>query len=428
MDESGQSSVSLVLSRTSLLSGDLNDCLHIDDDTCQGGVALINAYLRQYSDGIDDGHIVLNRMDYQSVFVQMHPLDWNVNRFILKDYFGYETCWINPSLLGQHIEDSPISVRDLSDLQTPQFRPLLHGNIVTGTANSWSQYIKNIHFDESTGLAIIIIQGQFISTFGIWSLPPLDASKALLTYVRKENKANGCYPGTETAYDIFLKQQNGTKIDTGSQVKTKQCWVPVLLKLGGGFFEEELLEPLIDFEFSPAVLVNVQSHVEKYTQPQQIGPNGMWVVSYEDEDDIMRQLRMTLTDDRLGVSNVTILEHDMGYIPNITKDDQLIQDLAFLRTQAEKAKANDPIKGYSLEMPVARVDGFRACFGGECPIGNLFTDALRWYTGADFAFIQSGGVRGLGWQEGPVRVRKFTTLHRFVVCHMPVLSPHKLAD
>ena len=88
------------------------------------------------------------------------------------------------------------------------------------------------------------------------------------------------------------------------------------------------------------------------------------------------------------------------------KFEQLIEDIAFLRGQADKAKANDPVKGLSAKMPIARVDSYRACFGGECPIGNLFTDALRWYTGADFAFIQSGGVRGLGWPEGPVKVRE----------------------
>lgn len=43
-------------------------------------------------------------------------------------------------------------------------------------------------------------------------------------------------------------------------------------------------------------------------------------------------------------------------------------------------------------------------FVGECPIGNLFTDSLRWASDADFAVLNSGGLRGPGWAEGPVHV------------------------
>jgi hypothetical protein len=41
--------------------------------------------------------------------------------------------------------------------------------------------------------------------------------------------------------------------------------------------------------------------------------------------------------------------------------------------------------------------------GGECPIGNLYTDASRWQADADFAVMNSGGIRGPGWDKGPVR-------------------------
>eukprot|EP00984_Skeletonema_dohrnii_P038088 scaffold40905_cov167-Skeletonema_dohrnii-CCMP3373.AAC.1 len=56
-------------------------------------------------------------------------------------------------------------------------------------------------------------------------------------------------------------------------------------------------------------------------------------------------------------------------------------------------------------MPFARDStSYRPCKSGECPIGNLFTDAARWYTNADVAFITSGGVRGPGWAAGDVHV------------------------
>lgn len=40
------------------------------------------------------------------------------------------------------------------------------------------------------------------------------------------------------------------------------------------------------------------------------------------------------------------------------------------------------------------------CNAGPCEIGALFTDALKWQTGADIAFIISGGLRGGDWAEG----------------------------
>ena len=46
----------------------------------------------------------------------------------------------------------------------------------------------------------------------------------------------------------------------------------------------------------------------------------------------------------------------------------------------------------------------RLWFSGECALGNLFTDAMRWASNADIAFIQSGGIRGSGWPAGPVRI------------------------
>jgi len=68
---------------------------------------------------------------------------------------------------------------------------------------------------------------------------------------------------------------------------------------------------------------------------------------------------------------------------------------------------NDPIVGTSDFMPASSIDGddvFRLCMGGECPIGNLFNDALRWASGADFAVMNSGGLRGPGWPAGGVRM------------------------
>lgn len=50
---------------------------------------------------------------------------------------------------------------------------------------------------------------------------------------------------------------------------------------------------------------------------------------------------------------------------------------------------------------------------GECPIGNLFTDALRWKAGADFAAMSSGRLRGPGWPAGKVRMSDISAAYPF---------------
>jgi 2',3'-cyclic-nucleotide 2'-phosphodiesterase (5'-nucleotidase family) len=172
---------------------------------------------------------------------------------------------------------------------------------------------------------------------------------------------------------------------------------------------------LLESENPPAVVANAHGHDETYAKPQQIGSNGVWVLSYEDDVDILRQLRLTLSNDRRKVTNVTVIENGLKTIPDYIKDDALRVDIAYLKELTDEAKANDPIVGYSTAMPVSRVDFFRACFGGECPLENLFTDALRWSTGADFAFVQSGVVRGPSWPAGPVKVSGLISIEFLVV-------------
>ena len=75
-----------------------------------------------------------------------------------------------------------------------------------------------------------------------------------------------------------------------------------------------------------------------------------------------------------------------------------------LRVLADDAQTDTPIIGYTEFMPIHRIDEFRKCKAGECPVGNLFTDAIRWYTKTDVGFTSSGGYRGLGWPEGPVKL------------------------
>ena len=74
-----------------------------------------------------------------------------------------------------------------------------------------------------------------------------------------------------------------------------------------------------------------------------------------------------------------------------------------------KAINADPIIGRSTAFPAAKATTdkgwtYVACEAGECLQGNLFNDAMRWFTKSDFSFTNSGAYHGLGWPEGRVRV------------------------
>ena len=473
--------VNVVVSTTTLLSGGLNDCHDgMNDPTCSGGVALIHAYLRKYgststssasASSSSDGNIIIQQYDYQSVFVQMHPLGWNVNRFILHDYYSYEYFYAQPSLLDSHYVDSTISVRDLSGLQTYSFRPLLHGNIIPSTSNSWYQYTKNIQFDYKTGIAIIIVHDHPIvlhkdelnsdsssTSESFYTISPEIAAQSLLSHIHQENvKRKQCHIGTTgrsnggaettttTLYeDYILQRQRNPNVTTiiNSNDDTNNvdsgdggddnfsCWIPILIKTNSGISFEDFLQQVYKFEHLPSFVFGTFDSVHREPQLIQVvannnnvtgissSSNDLWIASYESNPNTMRQFRITINENenqeqsslsssRRVISNITLLEHDLDNIDNTTKDDLLQQDLQYMSSLAKEAQEYDPIEGLSLKMPQARNEEgtIRMCYAGECPIGNLYADALKWYTSANFAFLNSGGIRGQGWKEGPVKVK-----------------------
>jgi len=96
----------------------------------------------------------------------------------------------------------------------------------------------------------------------------------------------------------------------------------------------------------------------------------------------------------------------MTTVADYVKDEQFLADFEFTRTLVHEALRNDPVlAAMDNAMPLATKppDEYH-CFAGECPIGNLFTDAARWKVQADVAIINAGGVRGPGWDAGEIHV------------------------
>jgi hypothetical protein len=175
IESNNTGSVTLIISLAPLLSGNLNECQNATDPTCAGGVAALTAYSRLHTAETDTGRLVLPRVDYQSAFVQMHPLAWAVNRYVYKYRYNWDIYWAYASLFSQHKDDNEVAGHDLTDLLTNDIRPLL-SNVALPPYNSWNKYLQNIYFHDETGLALILIS----ESAQVFSTPRVETSEALL--------------------------------------------------------------------------------------------------------------------------------------------------------------------------------------------------------------------------------------------------------
>lgn len=378
--------------------GSLVDCANPSDPTCKGGVASVAAYNRYFSG--DEPSLVLMRADTASPFVQMHKLGWSLNRLVLRERMGWKMFLSSPSLLLQNSHDFNASQRDLSDLQTRDM-PLVLTNVAVPPSNSWSPFTESVHFDEETGLAILSIVGSD-SPF---SQSQVDTTKGALDYVHRVNELNGCFDSSSSVYEEFVRegtepsptesQGNGTL-----EIETPTCYVSIIYyadtKENFQIFQQEILS----YENKPNGIVEVLGIAPEFYGGGE--KNGVLVNSLAVDEETYYHL----TIDKKGttVSNFTFFTENLFQLPNELKDDKFDSDIKFLRNLAVQAFFNDPIVGSSETVPVHRKGTYRRCAAGECELGNLFTDALQWWTNADIAFVSSGGLRGLGWQAGNVKV------------------------
>ena len=182
----GSSRVHLVLSWAPLLSGKLDDCLTPDDDSCEGGVAAVAAFLRHFN-AQKEPSLVLPFVDKESPFVQMHPLGWSVNRFIFQYLMEWNVFSSTPSLLTQNRQDFDVSFRDISGMQSQQL-PFLLTNVGIPPGNSWHAFSVPVHFDETTGLAILV---NWNSNEPL-NVPQIQSTVGVLDYIARLNFQNGC--------------------------------------------------------------------------------------------------------------------------------------------------------------------------------------------------------------------------------------------
>jgi 7 transmembrane sweet-taste receptor of 3 GCPR/5'-nucleotidase, C-terminal domain len=422
--------VNLITSAAPLPSGNLEECRSPDDETCQGGVAAVLAMARNHTLNSlkePEPFIVIQKFDKNSPFVNMHPLQWVVNRLVLREVFNLDVFISTPSLLLQNKIDSEVSQRDISDLQTLEM-PFLLTNADVPSSNSWHEYVTASYFDPKTGLAI-----ANLADYGVpMTITSIDAARGFLNYVAKINQENGC-TGQGNVYQDYL--QNNPVLEFGDlsvnntlaeleaeqnnfhlQAHADRCWITVLLFSDIEARYWPFLDAVVELEHPPNLLVNLEHTYETFPVPE-LFRGTTWVASCAMNQDNYCQQRIELTDpdegddvDNTGdkqpprIKNVEFIGRELAQLSEELKDEQWRRHILQVRPLADAAEQNNPIVGYTGAMPISRIDDYRACNAGECPLGNLFTDAIRWFTDTEVGFTSSGGYRGEGWPAGPVRL------------------------
>ena len=432
--------VHFAVSHADLLSNgrkSLTYCSDPSDPTCSGGVAMVEYLMRQqHEQGQDQGQeqpsLVLYSIDKTTPFVQMHPAGWAVNRYILHDLLGAAVFVSPPSLLVQNSVDYSVSTQDLTALQSPNdhFKYLLT-NAAVPVSNSWHYFHTTIHFDTSTGLAILDIDDPGAPL----AIPQIEATKGALQYIQRLNqRRDGCtvrrpdggvvvddddqstttttMSTAEAIYDnLFASSNQTTATPVNDDIPTTSfaCWVPVVCYTNVQHNYIPFINAMSELEHPPALVVETRGHDVRATeQPIQL-PSGMWISSYNGDRNthVQHKLVRNSNPNTPYFSSVERNETSIKTIPPEAMTDSTFQTrIAQLKVLSDQAVENDPaVTSYPLATPMPLQRGnstYYRCQGGECEMGNLFSDAVQWYSGADIAFFHSGGLRGGDWEVGNV--------------------------
>ena len=174
-------------------------------------------------------------------------------------------------------------------------------SIAVPAYNTWSQYVKSVHFHKESGIAVLPVSYGVDLTFGG---PRLRAAQGILDYVYRVNRVNGC-DGEQTEYQKYL--QDNWKRNATTSAAEKTCWIPVVVS-EVSFPDNEFYQILSESKNPPALIVDVRgNYPDAFKSPIQIGPKGVWVVGYKNTNWLHNQLRIEVTDDRRSIVNVSTL-------------------------------------------------------------------------------------------------------------------------
>lgn len=393
-EEGDGDEVHLIVSLASLLSGrGFTDCQNAQDPTCSGGVAAVAAWSRHYAKEYNaTATLVAPIFDYQHPFTQQHPLGWDVNRLVFQELLGWKLFLARLWLL-----ESDDTGRNVEGLQSKDL-PLLISNSILNPLDAWARFVEQIHFDEESSIVLIHLV-ENLDNANLYT-ESLGTALSLLDYIHRVNQQSGCLPNTDR-YDAYVNR-------TSSTVQAR-CWIPVVLS-DLTRYREDILDGLLSHESPPALFVDYNGIDPTLNSGEPIqltnGESTMWALSYRSSSAVFPLIRLRKKQNQPTLSNVVFDLQQLRDFPDSAKDEKYASDILQLRQWADETIANDPVIGQSTEFLVAKTPDnlFVRCEAGECEHGNLFTDAMRWATNADFAFENGAAYHGLGWPAGDVKV------------------------
>jgi len=336
----------------------------------------------------NNSHILhIPKLDRQNKFVQMHPSGLGVNKVISHDHFQWNAFHAPPYFFLRKGIPQQLLSKDFVGVVS---------NLALSPTSPWSPFLESVYFDAKSRMTFVHLDGRdpALRSFE-------ECLVAALDYIAKINENNGCYINPNAGVN-----PNSNTI----------CWLPPIVFL----FEESqdvldtLLQAGLKHDHPPLLIYGEAGEI--YTPI--IAEDKTVVVTLLHDYDTVSHLRIEVVENENGsytsnsIDSVNLTQFNAKELPMEYKDEDYVKDLVFLRSLADEAVKNDPKVGTSGFMPMTREGSWRMCMGGECPIGNLFTDALR--GDADIAFQGSGGLRGPGWPAGPVHVSDLWTALPFV--------------
>jgi hypothetical protein len=360
------------------------------------GVAAVSAWARNVVS--ESPVIVLPLLDRYTQFVEMHPLKLSVNTHVFNVLLGWGVFLSKASLLS--LDATQSGIRSLQS----RSMPLLLTNAIVSPISSWHEYSRAVHLDAETKLAVLSIVPASAEPSS--RVDSISSVLGILRYVAKLSRESGCNPST-SLYDSYLDRSHVA-------MEAPSCWIPVVWYCDPDPAHFEFfLQTVTESEYAPAAIVDTESNSAGFLSPRQYGSKGTWVLSYKADPQLFTLHSFVLDEDRKTILNFTTQNENILDLPENFKDEIYLKHVTDLEDLAAQAIANNPILGNSTSMPAPVEGDFYRCIVGECELGNLFSDALRWYTGADVAFLAGDGFRGSGWPEGFVRVSDLWEASRF---------------
>jgi 7 transmembrane sweet-taste receptor of 3 GCPR/5'-nucleotidase, C-terminal domain len=481
--------VGLVVTSAPLLSGTLRDCavpiidiysdetdgteeeaVAADDDRCSsGGVAAVQAYVRYYNSiaadpttmpTLDDGTeleqqqspvLVVPMGDFKSPLTEMSRFHFGVNVMI----YANELQWRTWSVPAYTLWPFRLDSETVADAQEPLF-PAVVSNVATNPSEDWHPYVKSIHFDPETQMALMYITKEYLDN----TVSQVESVQKLVRYVYKHNAANRCetpYASAVTSshsafqdspFSEWWMEHNDDVLERISADRQRRqstsgeasnhtwvssidwdslpnqqhdpgnCFVPVVV------FDDESNDQFQMFvdafnrtnvTFAPQLIIDIYGQIvdedgnptiQTIRTENAVTPT--WIVSYMATSETFDQIRVGLSSDRTSIENVSLIHDDLLDLPEQARTQAYYNDLKNIRQYAHEAWATslvseEGVKTLEMNEQTNPDDGYRHCYTGECEMGNLLADSLRWIEGADVALVPSFMFTGPGWKEGEIR-------------------------